>query len=36
MTQRDILETKMELIEAQRDQYMAKVNLYRSLGGGWQ
>lgn len=36
MTQRDILETKMELIEAQREQYMAKVNLYRSLGGGWQ
>ena len=36
MTQRDNLETKMELIEAERDQYIAKVDLYRSLGGGWQ
>lgn len=35
MTQRDALESKMDLVESQRDQYMAKVNLYRALGGGW-
>lgn len=35
-TQRDVLEARMELIESQRDQYVSKVNLYRSLGGGWK
>lgn len=35
-TQREALESKMELIEIQLEQTHAKVNLYRALGGGWQ
>ncbi len=35
-TQRDVLESKFELIESQKSQYNALVDLYRSLGGGWQ
>ncbi len=36
MTQRDALESKLELIETKRDQLNAVVNVYRDLGGGWQ
>lgn len=35
MTQRDALETKLELIETKKEQLNAVVNLYKSLGGGW-
>lgn len=35
MTQRDALETKLDLIETKRDQLNAVVNIYRALGGGW-
>lgn len=35
MTQRDVLEAKLELVEAKKQQYNAVVNLYRDLGGGW-
>lgn len=35
LTQRDALESKFELIETKRLQMSAKVNIYKSLGGGW-
>ncbi|TDS17437.1 TolC family protein [Sphingobacterium paludis] len=36
MTQRDAIEAKFELIESQKEQFNAAINLYKSLGGGWQ
>lgn len=36
MTQRDALESKLELIETKKDQLNAVVNIYRGLGGGWR
>ena len=36
MTQRDALETKLELIDTKRDQLNAMVTVYRNLGGGWR
>jgi len=36
LTQRDALETKLELIETKRDQLNAVVNVYKDLGGGWK
>ena len=36
LTQREALESKMELIEIKMQQMQAKVFLYRSLGGGWR
>jgi NodT family efflux transporter outer membrane factor (OMF) lipoprotein len=36
MTQRDALESKLELIETKKDQLNAVVNVYRGLGGGWK
>lgn len=36
LTQRDALESKMELIETKKQQFAATVNLYRALGGGWK
>jgi outer membrane protein, multidrug efflux system len=35
MTQRDALESKLELIEARLRQFNAVTNIYRALGGGW-
>lgn len=35
MTQRDALESKLELIETKLHQFIAVTNIYRSLGGGW-
>ena len=35
LTQREALESKMDLIEIKLKQMNAKVNIYRSLGGGW-
>jgi outer membrane protein, multidrug efflux system len=35
MTQRDALESKLELIETKKQQMNAVVNIYRALGGGW-
>lgn len=35
MTQRDALESKLELIETKKQQFNSITNLYRSLGGGW-
>jgi multidrug efflux system outer membrane protein len=36
MTQRDALESKLELVETKRDQLNAVVNVYKELGGGWK
>lgn len=36
MTQRDALESKFELLETQKQQMNALVNIYRALGGGWK
>lgn len=35
LTQREALESKMELVEIKKKQLNAKVNIYRALGGGW-
>lgn len=36
MTQRDALESKLELIETKKAQLNASVLVYRDLGGGWK
>jgi len=36
MTQRDALESKLELVETKKEQLNAVVNVYRDLGGGWR
>jgi multidrug efflux system outer membrane protein len=36
MTQRDALESKLELIETKKQQMNAVVNIYKDLGGGWK
>ncbi|GAB4021195.1 TolC family protein [Spirosoma migulaei] len=36
LTQRDVLEARMELIETKVQQLNAQVNTYRALGGGWR
>jgi NodT family efflux transporter outer membrane factor (OMF) lipoprotein len=35
LTQRDALESKIELVENKKLQLNARVNIYRALGGGW-
>jgi NodT family efflux transporter outer membrane factor (OMF) lipoprotein len=35
MTQRDALESKLELVETKKRQFNAVTNIYKSLGGGW-
>jgi NodT family efflux transporter outer membrane factor (OMF) lipoprotein len=35
LTQREALDSRIELIETKLKQLRAKVNIYRSLGGGW-
>ena len=34
MTQRDVLDAKLELIETKKQQWNAVVNVYKALGGG--
>ena len=36
MTQRDALESKLELIETKKKQLNAVTNIYQELGGGWR
>lgn len=36
MTQRDALDSRLELVETKKDQLNAVVNVYRNLGGGWK
>jgi outer membrane protein TolC len=35
LTQRDVLESKFELVETKKQQWNAMVNVYQALGGGW-
>ena len=35
LTQREALESRMELIEIKMKQMMARVDIYQALGGGW-
>lgn len=35
LTQRDVLESRLELIENRLDQFNTVTGLYRALGGGW-
>jgi multidrug efflux system outer membrane protein len=35
MTQRDALESKVELVETRLERFQAVVGTYRALGGGW-
>lgn len=36
LTQREALESKMELIEIKQKQLSARIGIYKSLGGGWK
>jgi NodT family efflux transporter outer membrane factor (OMF) lipoprotein len=36
MTQRDALESKLELIDTKKEQLNAAIHVYRDLGGGWK
>jgi NodT family efflux transporter outer membrane factor (OMF) lipoprotein len=36
MTQRDALQSKLELVDARKSQFTSVVNLYKALGGGWR
>ncbi len=36
LTQRDALESKIELVETKKEQMMARISVYRALGGGWK
>ena len=36
MTQRDALESKLELIETKKEQMTAVISVYKDLGGGWR
>lgn len=36
LTQREALNSKIELIELRLKQFQAKVSIYRALGGGWK
>lgn len=35
LTQREVLDSRIELIETKLKQLQAKVSIYRALGGGW-
>ena len=34
--QREALDSKLEIVETKRDQLLANVKLYQTLGGGWE
>ncbi|WP_420603239.1 TolC family protein [Flagellimonas sp.] len=36
LTQRDALESKIELVETRKEQLKARVAIFRALGGGWK
>nr|WP_288834703.1 TolC family protein [uncultured Flavobacterium sp.] len=35
LTQRDALESRLQLVQTKKEQLTARVNIYKSLGGGW-
>ncbi|MFD1553966.1 TolC family protein [Putridiphycobacter roseus] len=36
LTQRDALDAQLELVEYKKERFVAMINLYQSLGGGWK
>jgi len=36
MAQRNVLQANIELTNTRKDQFVAVINLYRALGGGWK
>lgn len=36
LTQREALDSRMELIEIKKKQLSAEINIYKALGGGWK
>lgn len=36
LTQRDALESKMDLIDTKKEQMLATIHVYQALGGGWK
>ncbi len=36
LTQRDALESKLDLIDTKKEQLSASINMYKYLGGGWK
>lgn len=36
LTQQNALQAKLELVETKKKQFQTTVNLYKTLGGGWQ
>ncbi|MGI4020388.1 MAG: TolC family protein [Janthinobacterium lividum] len=36
LTQRDALESKLELIDTKKERFNAVINIYKYLGGGWK
>ncbi|MFT7442161.1 MAG: multidrug efflux system outer membrane protein, partial [Maribacter sp.] len=36
LIQREALDSKIEMVETKRDQFIANVAIYKSLGGGWK
>ena len=36
LKQRDALESKMALVETKKEQFVARVSVYKALGGGWK
>ena len=36
LTQREALESRMELVEIKKKQLNAEINVYKALGGGWR
>ena len=35
-TERQLFDSELQLAQAQRDELLAVVQLYRALGGGWE
>ena len=35
-TERQYFDAELQLAQAQRDEYVGVVQLYKALGGGWQ
>jgi multidrug efflux system outer membrane protein len=35
-TERQFFDAELQLAQAQRDEYVGVVQLYKALGGGWQ
>ena len=36
LTQREALDSQIEIIETKKEQLLAHVNIYKALGGGWE